>query len=137
MVAIFDEEFGFAGCLIIISIYILIISLGIKIALNAADRMGTYLAAGITSVIAIQLLINIAVVTGSIPPTGIPMPFISAGGTSLSVFMGAIGVLCNVGKCKENKNEFENVKVSFLKFKNKKIWIVYKFVYIFLFLRYN
>ena len=47
---------------------------------------------------------------GSIPPTGIPMPFISAGGTSLSVFMGAIGILCNVGKAKENGGEFKTNK---------------------------
>ena len=85
------------GAVLVILLYVTIIALGIKIALNASDRLGTYLASGITAVIAIQLLINIAVVTASIPPTGIPMPFISAGGTSLSVFMGAIGVLYNVG----------------------------------------
>jgi len=48
--------------------------------------------------------------TGCIPPTGIPMPFISAGGTSLSVFMGAIGILCNVGKVKGNGVEFKTNK---------------------------
>jgi len=51
--------------------------------------------------------------TASIPPTGIPMPFISAGGTSLSVFMGAIGILCNVGKSKENSGEFKKSKFEF------------------------
>ena len=119
--AIIGEEFGLIGSILILSIYVIIIALGIKIALNASDRMGTYLASGITSVIAIQLLINIAVVTGSIPPTGIPMPFISAGGTSLSVFMGAIGILCNVGKSKENVEEFKKSKfeLNFLKNKNK------------------
>ncbi len=116
--AIICEELGFIGALLVISIYIAIIAIGIKIALNAQDRLGTYLASGITAVIAIQLLINIAVVTGSIPPTGIPMPFISAGGTSLSVFMAAIGVLCNVGKLsKPNSNVF--CKDS--GFKNRKI----------------
>ena len=95
--AIICEELGFVGAVLVILLYVTIIALGIKIALNASDRLGTYLASGITAVIAIQLLINIAVVTASIPPTGIPMPFISAGGTSLSVFMGAIGVLYNVG----------------------------------------
>ena len=105
--AIIGEELGFIGCICVITVYVVIIALGIKIALSAKDRLGSYLAGGITSVIAIQLLINIAVVTGSIPPTGIPMPFISAGGTSLSVFMGAIGILCNVGKSKENSEEFK------------------------------
>lgn len=100
--AIIGEELGFVGAVLIIGVYVVIIALGIKIALNAIDRLGSYMASGIVSVIAIQLLINIAVVTGSIPPTGIPMPFISAGGTSLSVFMGAVGILCNIGKRKEN-----------------------------------
>jgi cell division protein FtsW len=113
--AIIGEELGFVGALLVISIYIIIIALGIKISLNAKDRLGTYLASGITSVIAIQLLINIAVVSGSIPPTGIPMPFISAGGTSLSVFIGAIGILCNVGKCKEYKGDFKKSKFCFVK----------------------
>ena len=119
--AIIGEELGFVGACLILAVYIVIISLGIKIALNSSDRLGTYLASGITSVIAIQLLINIAVVTGSIPPTGIPMPFISAGGTSLSVFMGAIGILCNVGKSSENDEEFKKRKFQLNLFKaNKK-----------------
>lgn len=98
--AIIGEELGFVGSIVILGVYVVLIALGIKIALNSSDRLGTYLASGIVSVIAVQLLINIAVVTGSIPPTGIPMPFISAGGTSLSVFMGSIGILCNVGKAR-------------------------------------
>ena len=109
--AIIGEELGLVGSILILSLFVIIIALGIKIALNAKDRLGTYLASGIVSVIAIQLLINIAVVTGSIPPTGIPMPFISAGGTSLSVFMGAIGILCNVGKYKEDSEEFKKNKI--------------------------
>ena len=112
--AIIGEELGFIGSIMVLSIFVIIIALGIKIALNSSDRLGTYLAGGITSVIAIQLLINIAVVTGSIPPTGIPMPFISAGGTSLSVFMGAIGILCNVSKNSVKKEIIKDNK--FLKF---------------------
>ena len=57
---------------------------------------------------------------GSIPPTGIPMPFISSGGTSLSVFMGAIGILCNVGKNKETSEEFKKSKFEVNLFKDKK-----------------
>ena len=57
--------------------------------------------------------------TGSIPPTGIPMPFVSAGGTSLSVFMGAIGILCNVGKMSENSEYFRTKKSFSLDFKIK------------------
>ncbi len=111
--AIICEELGFIGAILIILVYVAIIAIGIKIALNAKDRLGTYIASGITAVIAVQLLINIAVVTGSIPPTGIPMPFISAGGTSLSVFMGAIGILCNVGKLSQyNENQKNFIKIS-------------------------
>ena len=57
---------------------------------------------------------------GSIPPTGIPMPFISAGGTSLSVFMGAIGILCNVGKSKEISAEFNKSRLGLDLFKRDK-----------------
>ena len=120
--AIIGEELGFVGATLIVLVYVVIIALGIKISLNAKDRLGAYLSSGIIFVIAIQLLINIAVVTGSIPPTGIPMPFVSAGGTSLSVFMGAIGVLCNVGK--QHENTVVSVKYNkwqFFKNKQKKI----------------
>ena len=57
--------------------------------------------------------------TGSIPPTGIPMPFISAGGTGLSVFMGVIGILCNVGKSKESGEEFKKSRFEINLFKKK------------------
>ncbi len=119
--AIIGEELGFVGAVCVLMVYVVLIALGIKIALNAKDRLGAYLASGIVSVIAIQLLINVAVVTGSIPPTGIPMPFVSAGGTSLSVFMGAIGILCNVGKRSENtQNAFVFMKFNIFKVKQNK-----------------
>lgn len=96
--SIIAEEFGFVGCMVIIAIFFIIIIRGIQIAKNASTRFGAYLASGITSVIAVQMLVNIAVVTGSIPPTGVPLPFISAGSTSLVVFMSAVGVLLNIDK---------------------------------------
>ena len=94
--SIFAEEFGFVGCVLLVGIYLLIILRGIKIAKEAKDRFGSYLAMGITTVIAVQVIMNIAVVTGSIPPTGLPLPFISAGSTSLVVFMSAIGILQSI-----------------------------------------
>ncbi len=100
--SIIGEELGFVGCIMIIAIYAIVIWKGVKIAYSASDRLGCYMAGGITSVIGVQLLINIAVVTGSIPPTGIPLPFMSAGGTSLMVFMGAVGILLNISR-KENQ----------------------------------
>ena len=117
--SIIGEEFGFVGCLILCITYVLFILEGFKIARNAKDRLGAYLAYGITLLIATQLLINIAVVTGSIPPTGIPLPFISAGGTSLSVFMAGVGVLCNVANNEQLSHKFDFV--VFDKAKRKKL----------------
>lgn len=110
--SIMGEELGFVGCVLVILIYSVVIWKGVKIALNAKDRLGCYLAGGITSVIAVQLLINIAVVTGSIPPTGIPLPFMSAGGTSLMVFMGAVGILLNISKDEQKDFNFNVFKIK-------------------------
>lgn len=96
--AIMGEEIGFVGCLIVLSVFAMLIYFLIKISLSACDRYGTLLVAGVATVIAVQTLLNVAVVTGSIPPTGLPLPFISAGSSSLIVFMGAIGLCLNVYK---------------------------------------
>lgn len=96
--SIIGEELGFCGCCLLMAAYFSLVWLLFKIGLNAKDRFGCLLACGIGIVIAVQTLLNIAVVTGSIPPTGLPLPFISSGGTSVAVFMGAIGVALNVEK---------------------------------------
>ena len=96
--SIICEELGLCGALMTILLFVTIIVCGIKIAKHAKDRFGCLLSAGITTVIASQVLVNIAVVTGSIPPTGVPLPFVSAGSTSLVVFMSAIGILLNISK---------------------------------------
>jgi len=96
--SIIAEEIGFVGCVMLIFVYLIVILRGIKISRNAPTRFGSYLVSGITTLIAVQLIVNIAVVTGSIPPTGLPLPFISAGSTSLLVFMSAIGVVLNVDR---------------------------------------
>lgn len=100
--SIIGEETGFLGCFVVILIFGVLIYQGIKIAFNAKNRFGCYLASGIISVIASQVLVNIAVVTGSIPPTGVPLPFISAGSTALVVFMASVGVLLNIYKQSHN-----------------------------------
>lgn len=94
--SVIGEEFGLIGCAIIILAFCFMIYRLIKIAQNAADRFGCYLSAGMAALIGVQVLINIAVVTGSIPPTGIPLPFISAGSSSLIVFCGGIGMCQSV-----------------------------------------
>ena len=118
--AVIGEEFGLVGCLLLLSIYFVLTVCGIKIAIKSKNRFGAYLASGIIGVIAIQTTINIAVVTGLIPPTGLPLPFISMGSTSIVVFMSAIGVLLNIDKqnnesiilFKTDKNFFSIKKVK-------------------------
>ena len=102
--SIIGEELGLFGSLIVMLMFLIVIYNGIRIALHATDRFGSYLATGITTVIASQVLINIAVVTGSIPPTGVPLPFISSGGTALVVFMASIGVLLNIDRQSKMKS---------------------------------
>ena len=79
-------------------IFLLLIWRGIRIALSINDSFGCYLASGITALVTVQSLIHIAVVTSSIPTTGITLPFISYGGTSLMIYMSAIGILLNISR---------------------------------------
>ena len=101
--SIIGEELGFFGATVLILVFAVLIFLLVKVAKNSRDRFGALLALGIASVIAIQVIINLCVVTGMIPPTGLPLPFISAGSTSIIVFMSAIGVCLNVNKNSRNK----------------------------------
>ena len=101
--SIIGEELGFLGASMVVLVFFVLAYFLIKIALNAKDSFGSLLVTGITGVIITQVVLNIAVVTGSIPPTGLPLPFISAGSTSLIVFMSAIGVCINVYR--KSKNE--------------------------------
>lgn len=94
--SVIGEELGLFGCLLVIAVFAVLIFSGIKIAIRADGQYKTLLATGITSIIALQALINIAVVTGTIPPTGLPLPYVSAGGTALMTFMFASGVLINI-----------------------------------------
>ncbi|MGL4569729.1 MAG: stage V sporulation protein E [Clostridium sp.] len=101
--AIIGEELGLIGCLIIIALFVVFVWRGIRIAMKAKDSYGSMLAIGITSIIAIQSIINIAVVTGSMPVTGVPLPFISYGGTSLVINLMAMGILLNISRQTERK----------------------------------
>lgn len=92
------EETGFVGCVFVLSLFFLLVFFGVKVAMNAKNPFDAYLATGVCAVIAIQTLINVAVVSGSIPPTGVPLPYISAGGSALSVFMAASGLLVNISR---------------------------------------
>lgn len=94
--AIIGEEFGFIGCFLLILLIILLLTRGLKVALNAEDIHGMLLALGITCVLGLQAIINIAVVSGAMPVTGVPLPFISYGGTALMINLFAAGVLLNI-----------------------------------------
>ena len=94
--SIIGEEFGYFGAILLILVFGALCYFLFKIGLSAKDRFGCLLALGVGVLIAVQTLLNIAVVTGSIPPTGLPLPFISSGGTSVAVFMAGVGVCVNV-----------------------------------------
>jgi cell division protein FtsW len=96
--AIIAEELGFAGAMLVLVAFGILIWRGVRIALKAPNTFGMMLATGITALIAIQVFINIGVVTGCVPPTGVSLPFISSGRTSLIVFMASVGVLLNISK---------------------------------------
>ena len=118
ILSIIGEEIGFIGTTLLMVVFLFLVYRLIKIALGAKDRFGAMLVSGIAFIIAVQTLLNIAVVTGSIPPTGLPLPFISSGGTSVMVFMAGIGICLNVLK----QSSGEDVRVIKLKsFKKVKI----------------
>lgn len=96
--SIIGEELGFFGSLLVMLLILIVIWRGIVIALKVEDTFGCFLATGISAIIAIQSLIHIAVVTSSIPTTGITLPFVSYGGTSLVINMAAIGILLNISR---------------------------------------
>ncbi|MDR1559431.1 MAG: putative lipid II flippase FtsW [Clostridiales bacterium] len=97
--AIICEELGFIGAAAVLLLFGILIWRGVKIAMNAPDTFSSLTAMGIMILVSSQVLINVAVVTNSIPNTGVPLPFISYGGTSLLVAMSLIGVLLNISRC--------------------------------------
>lgn len=96
--AIIAEETGFVGSLVIISLFVFLFWRGLEIARTAEDRFGSLLAVGIISWIAIQALINLSAIVALVPLTGVPLPFISYGGSSLIAILSGIGVLLNISK---------------------------------------
>lgn len=96
--AIIAEELGFVGCLVVISLFAIFIWRGILTAMKAPDSFGSLLAVGITSLVGIQAIINIAVVTSSMPATGMSLPFFSYGGTALLILLCSMGVLLNISR---------------------------------------
>ncbi|MFT8361741.1 MAG: stage V sporulation protein E [Sporolactobacillus sp.] len=96
--SIISEELGLIGASLVLLLFCVLLWRGILIAIKAPDLFGSLLAIGITAMIAIQVMINIAVVTGLIPVTGITLPFLSYGGSSLTLILVSVGILLNISK---------------------------------------
>jgi len=96
--AIVGEELGFLGALAVLSLFAVFLWRGTRIALRAGDPYATYLGMGITSLIVCQAALNMAVVSGLLPTTGVPLPFLSFGGSSLAVMLFGSGILLNISR---------------------------------------
>jgi len=96
--AILGEELGFIGGAMVLLLFLFLLWRGVRTAITAPDSFGSLLAIGITGMIAVQVIINIGVVTGSMPVTGITLPFISYGGSSLTLMLTGVGVLLNISR---------------------------------------
>ena len=101
---IIGEELGFVGVMALMAVYLFLIWRGCLVSINAKDLFGTLLAGGITLHIALQVILNIAVVTASFPPTGVVLPLISLGGTATVLFMAELGMLYNISKQAEERD---------------------------------
>jgi len=93
---VIGEEFGFVGAIFVLMLFALLIWRAVRIALLAKDPFGTYLAAGIASMLAIQVFVNVGMTLGIMPITGIPLPFVSYGGSSFLTNCAAVGLLLNI-----------------------------------------
>lgn len=98
ILSVLAEELGFLGVFIVLTLFIIFIWRGIKIAINTPDKFGELVALGITSLIAMQVIINVAVVTSSMPVTGMPLPFFSYGGTATVFLLSGVGILLNISR---------------------------------------
>ena len=92
------EELGFIGACAVILLFVLLLLRGITLAVNAPDRFGALLVVGFVVQVALQAVLNIAVVTNTIPNTGISLPFFSSGGTSLMMLLGEMGIVLSVSR---------------------------------------
>lgn len=94
--AVVGEDVGWVGCMAVLALFGAFLFFGLRVAMRCEDRFGSLLAGGITCMIGVQCVLNVAVVIGMMPTTGLPLPFFSAGGTSISILMAAVAVLMNI-----------------------------------------
>lgn len=102
ILSVMGEELGFVGLVVFFLVCFFLIARGLKVASECNDRFGYLLAAGITLVYGIQVIVNALVVSGTIPPTGLPLPLVSSGNTSLIITMASMGVLYNISTEREH-----------------------------------
>ena len=107
--AVICEEIGFLGALLIIALFSAMILRGYWVALRARDRFSTVLAAGLVTLIAVQTVLNLAVVTNLLPSTGIALPFFSYGGTALAVNLGEMGVVLSISRYRNETKKQEDI----------------------------
>jgi cell division protein FtsW len=96
--AIIGEELGLLGATVIVALFALLIWRGLRIGLRAPDSFGAFLGLGLTIMLATQTIVNLGVVTGALPTKGLPLPFISFGGSALLMTMFSAGVLLNISQ---------------------------------------
>ena len=106
--AVIGEEWGFVGSAIIIAIFMVILWRGMRISLTTKNRFGSLLGFGIIYLISVQAIINIGVVTGTLPTKGLTLPFISFGGSSLLANLAAVGILLNISRTTVDASDFED-----------------------------
>jgi len=98
--AVIAQQWGFRGCLVLLIFYVIIIGCGLEIAANNTDPFGRLLAVGIVAMFVVEVIINIGMTMGIMPITGLTLPLVSYGGSSLLVSVLSIGLLNNVGRCR-------------------------------------
>jgi len=98
--AIIAHQWGFVGCLVLLGLYVIIIGCGLEIAGNNTDPFGRLLAVGIVAMFAVEVIVNVSMTVGLMPITGLTLPLVSYGGSSLLVSMISVGLLNNVGRCR-------------------------------------
>ena len=96
--SVISEELGLVGATAVLACFCVITWRGLRVALRAPDSFGAFLALGLTTMVAVQALVNISVVLGMMPTKGIPLPFVSAGGSSLLINLVGMGILLNVSQ---------------------------------------
>jgi len=98
--SVIAHQWGFAGCLVLLGLYAVIVWAGLEIAVHNTDPFGRFVAVGIVAMFAVEVIVNVSMTIGLMPITGLTLPFVSYGGSSLLVSLTAVGLLNNVGRCR-------------------------------------